>query len=278
MALPTKVVSAAEEVILIDDEAPAEPLHLAPPPAKRPKVEHGASGLVSQTFQCPSCYEEVPAGVGVSLSGRSRYGCGHSLCSGCFQRCVTSQIQQKELSVCPFCPSTHSSVIPNWLIHDVLGRQQAEESARLEQLHLQKMKGGDEALRLWQCPIPDCQNKYLLPPDLDVEKIEDDRRVQECMGCGKRVCIRCRVEEHDSISCDRFRAWRSENNAADASFAEMLASGIIKPCPECSAPILKEQGCNFMTCSVCKSPNHMCWVTGKARYGPSGCGGGHDCH
>lgn len=93
-------------------------------------------------------------------------------------------------------------------------------------------------------------------------------------ACGAFVCVRCerQVEEADKHECPDSAA-----PEVDPASIAMMAK-ICKPCPACGALIQKNEGCNFMTCSVCKDPNHFCWETGKPRYGPNGCGGGHNCH
>jgi hypothetical protein len=100
----------------------------------------------------------------------------------------------------------------------------------------------------------------------------------KCHGCKKKICLRCNMEDHTGVTCTAYQAWKKANAAGDQSYGELILSGLIKPCPNCKAPILKNDGCNFMTCSACKSPNGMCWETGKPRHGPGNCGGGHNCH
>ena len=160
-------------------------------------------------------------------------------------------------------------------------------------------------LQLWQCPILDCtfqgeiQSPHLQRADNGGgggedegkaaaeeddegggEKPVDKGRVFDCPSCRKRVCLACSVEEHSGFTCAAFQAWKKENDGGANAFKAMFDKGLLKPCPnpKCRAPIMKNEGCNFMTCGACNDPKRMCWVTGKARYGPAGCGGGHNCH
>merc|ERR1711860_84522 len=126
--------------------------------------------------------------------------------------------------------------------------------------------------------MPDCTNRFFVPDGFDPSSVPDAERVVSCDGCHKNICVRCNVEEHAGFSCTQFEEWRKENAAADQSYADMMKAGLVKPCPNCAAPILKNDGCNFVTCTSCNSPNGMCWQTGKARYGANSCGGGHGCH
>jgi len=186
------------------------------------------------------------------------------------------QIEKKEPCVCPMCPDTKASMIPSWLVHRILGKDFATAMAEIEQLHLGQANGG--SIRLWQCPTPDCKNQLVLPRWWDHSKITDKRRLLNCHSCKKNICLRCNMEDHTGVTCTEYQDWKKANDAGDQSYAELVLSGLIKPCPNCNAPILKNDGCNFMTCSACKSPNGMCWETGKPRHGPGSCGGGHNCH
>lgn len=111
-----------------------------------------------------------------------------------------------------------------------------------------------------------------------VEPLTDAERVVSCSSCKKQICVLCNVEEHAGWSCAAFGRWKQENESGGQAYADMVAGGLIKPCPNCAAPILKDDGCNFMSCPTCNDEDRMCWVTGKKRYGPHGCGGGHNCH
>lgn len=245
--------------------------------ALSPEYALAQQGIVVDAFECPCCMEQVPAATGVRVAPMPKpMGCDHTMCEDCFKRLVSGQIEQKELSVCPMCPETKAASIPSWLVARVLGKRSAMAMAENEQLHLGQADGGK--IRLWQCPIPDCNNRQVMPRWWDENKITDKRRRLKCAGCSKTICLRCRMEDHVGVTCAAYRAWQEANDAGEHSYAELIKSGLIKPCPNCSAPILKADGCNFMTCSSCKSPNGMCWETGKPRHGPGGCGGGHNCH
>jgi hypothetical protein len=232
-------------------------------------------GTALDAFECQCCFEDVPEMTGLQMSPGA-VGCDHNLCPDCFKRMITGQIENKEPCTCPLCPATRPSIVPSWLVRQVLGDEMAGQLSIIEQIHLGQADGGQ--LRLWQCPIPDCTNRHVIDDDWDPERVPDGQRIVDCGCCNKRICIRCNVEEHSGFTCEQFRVWRQANDSAEQSYGKMMEDGLIKPCPNCNAPILKNEGCNFMTCPTCNDPDRMCWQTGKKRYGPHGCGGGHNCH
>jgi len=234
------------------------------------------AGVVAKAFECPCCFEHILPMNGVYMSPLNNERCGHMMCSVCFERFASGQIEKKELCRCPLCPAAKAHVIPGWLIQRHLGATAAAANSQNEQIHLNQVDGG--RIRLWQCPTPDCTNRHLVPEGWDPKNIADSERVADCTGCGKQICLRCDVEEHAGFSCEQFKEWRAANASAETSYAKMLKTGLIKPCPNCAAPILKNDGCNFIICAKCKCKDGICWETGKPRWGPNSCGGGHQCH
>lgn len=278
-----------DEVLCVSSDAALAAALATPAPSHRPdsnddaeiaaveaQKEADKAGLVAKAFKCPCCMEQVEPLEGVYMSLPANGNCSHMMCVICFRRYASGQIEKKELCRCPICPAAGAHVVPGWIIGQVLGPEAAHANDENEQIHLNQVDGGQ--ISLWHCPTPDCTNQHLLPDGWDRTAIPDDARLLHCEGCGKRICIRCEAEDHVGFSCEQFVEWRKANASAETSYAELLNSGLIKPCPNCAAPILKAAGCNFMTCSSCKCKNGMCWQTGKARWGPKGCGGGHQCH
>ena len=49
----------------------------------------------------------------------------------------------------------------------------------------------------------------------------DSGRVIWCEACEKKICVPCGVEEHAGFSCEAFKKWKEDNEAADASFKEV---------------------------------------------------------
>ena len=75
-------------------------------------------------------------------------------------------------------------------------------------------------------------------------------------GCGSAFCARCGEEAHAPASCSLLSTWldkcRNESETANWILANT------KRCPKCTTRIEKNQGCNHITCSVCKAD--FCWM------------------
>jgi ariadne-1 len=74
--------------------------------------------------------------------------------------------------------------------------------------------------------------------------------------CGNPFCFKCGEESHDPASCTQLGEWslKCQNESETANW--ILAN--TKKCPACSARIEKNQGCNHVTCKMCK--HDFCWI------------------
>ena len=97
------------------------------------------------------------------------------------------------------------------------------------------------------CPTPDCRMVY---------RVSTDGRSHKCGACLADICTSCHMQFHSGLTCAMFK---SEENVEEDFKAWMGKDpNNRKHCPKCSAPIEKNEGCNHMECSLCKS--HMCWL------------------
>jgi ariadne-1 len=65
------------------------------------------------------------------------------------------------------------------------------------------------------------------------------------------------------VKCDALAEWTEKNQSESENVKWILAH--TKPCPKCSKPIEKNQGCNHMHCAVAAGGcgQHFCWMCGK---------------
>jgi hypothetical protein len=84
--------------------------------------------------------------------------------------------------------------------------------------------------------------------------------VSYCPECSTAICVKC-WEEVDECEC-------SETEEEEICEAEIRSSAMIRKCPRCRTPFVKEaDGCNHVTCSVCKAD--LCYFCGMRYIGPS---------
>jgi ariadne-1 len=77
--------------------------------------------------------------------------------------------------------------------------------------------------------------------------------IQLCSKCSIDFCFSCGNEPHQPARCIDFASWR-----AIFGSSQYWVKKNAKPCPRCSVPIEKNNGCNHMRCSQCG--HDFCWL------------------
>jgi hypothetical protein len=96
------------------------------------------------------------------------------------------------------------------------------------------------------CITPDCEQIYCWEAGVET--------VALCSACFVSVCVACKVESHEGLSCAQYQAQR----CGDKEYAQWRKDHDVKACPKCKCDIEKSDGCNHMQCAQCKI--HICWV------------------
>ncbi|XP_040567818.1 uncharacterized protein [Lepeophtheirus salmonis] len=84
------------------------------------------------------------------------------------------------------------------------------------------------------CPTINCGGVYKIT--------NESKNKLTCLECFKDICTRCKVEYHEYLTCEMFQ--RGEKNDLE----ELRQKGVLRPCPECKAPIEKNGGCSTVIC------------------------------
>lgn len=72
-----------------------------------------------------------------------------------------------------------------------------------------------------------------------------------CTRCANHMCVACKRDAHDGVSCADYDSRSSSNSNNDNWTSEKLVNSISRCCPRCSSRIFREGGCPHMTCSRC---------------------------
>jgi len=113
-----------------------------------------------------------------------------------------------------------------------------------------------------QCPVPDCKG-------IAIRSDMDDREEVICANCNFCYCSLCRKMYHYRTTCEEATSWGTEQTTRRKGHSTMkrlkeeeqdsinAVKSISTPCPKCLAPVQKTEGCDHMTCSICKV--EFCW-------------------
>nr|XP_033812461.1 E3 ubiquitin-protein ligase RNF19B isoform X1 [Geotrypetes seraphini] len=240
-------VPAAAAVVVTE----AEPL---PPPR--------ASSPAASLLECPLCLVRLPpAKVPELLS------CQHRSCLDCLRQYLRIEITESRVNIsCPECPERLSPQ------HIGLILQDPPLMLKYEEFMLRRCLAADPDCR-W-CPAPDCGYAVIAYGCASCPKLTCERD-----GCQTEFCYHCKQLWHPNQTCDMARQQRAQTLQVRSKHTSGQDSGSaddIKPCPRCSAYIIKmnDGSCNHMTCAVCGC--EFCWLCMKEisdlhYLSPSGC-------
>jgi len=186
---------------------------------------------------------------------------GHLFCRGCIQAYAQSAISGEGKSTLTCIAGECAERFPRAQLEACLEpktMQLLEEREQEESVRLACGEEGNETLA--QCP--NCRYKCYLPPG---------NKVIECQNpdCMKATCIQCNGDwaDHCGIPCHEFESKDEESLRVKAE--EKMTAALLRVCHKCKTPLLKEEGCNKLTCRcgakmcyICRTPikdySHFC--------------------
>lgn len=106
---------------------------------------------------------------------------------------------------------------------------------------------------LASCPF--CPYAAEYPP------VEIDKEFRcQAPDCEKISCRLCKLESHIPKSCEEHA--KENGLSIRRQIEEAMSAALIRKCNKCSAPFVKDEGCNKMTCTQCR--NIQCYVCSKS--------------
>ncbi|KAK2751470.1 hypothetical protein FQN55_000745 [Onygenales sp. PD_40] len=195
-------------------------------------------------MECQCCYADVPINRTIPCTGEEL----HFFCYVCVKTSAETQvgimkyeINCMDMSGCAasFDKASLTKAIGDPLIKKLEELQQRDEIAKagIEDLH--------------ECPF--CDFKAICPP------VEQDREFRcENPECRKVSCRLCNLASHIPKTCEEAN---DKKTPARQKVEEAMSEALIRTCPKCKVKIVKEDGCNKMSCVKCRTM--MCYVCKK---------------
>jgi hypothetical protein len=161
--------------------------------------------------------------------------CNHSFCNSCIKSFVLIKILEGDVLDlrCPNCYIPMTS-------DDIRSLVPEETFKKFQNFISVKELLKDKNVRL--CPQPDCRG-------FDVSS--SSNRSLTCRLCRYQYCFDC---------CEPWHKGRCPK-PKDLKFQSWGKSQNMKLCPRCRCFVLRNGGCNHMTCSKCATP--WCWICGQ---------------
>lgn len=208
---------------------------------------------------CKICFDAFP------VSDMAAARCKHYFCRTCWKGYVHTAVDSGPACLDLRCPDpVCRAVVPTALVLDSCD---AAHQSRYKEFSLRSFV--DDNKRLAWCTAPGCTNAAEALIDAPREPLD-----VHCL-CGNSFCFTCKEEAHRPVDCETVRAWLIKNSAESENMTWILAN--TKPCPKCTRPIEKNQGCMHMTCSQCR--HEFCWLcTGPWSEHGERTGGFYNCN
>ncbi|KAI4219412.1 MAG: hypothetical protein L6R36_008339 [Xanthoria steineri] len=185
-----------------------------------------------QVLECGSCFDEVPINKVTFCNGDEP----HSACFECATTWVKTRIGESRYQlpciVGAACKATYSR-------HERMRFLEPQMIEKLERLEQQTCLREANLPNLEECPF--CDFAAECPP------VEVDKEFR-CGNteCQKISCRKCKVATHIPLSCEEFK---KENGLTERhQIEEARTQALLRQCPKCKKMILKEGGCNKMSC------------------------------
>lgn len=84
---------------------------------------------------------------------------------------------------------------------------------------------------------------------------ESEDPMMTCKVCQFKVCVVHKLPWHEGMTCEQFDAQDSEIERQELEHASMqLVADTAKPCPKCGHGVVKEVGCDELTCKFPPPP------------------------
>lgn len=195
---------------------------------------------------CGTCFCDVP------VADTTAMDCGHAFCNECWRGHFKVQISEGK-SRRLTCMGVKCDIIcdERKVLSVLAGGSEHSELADKYKNSLLESYIEDNKRVKW-CPSrPHCGNAVRVEGD-------ETHLEPECL-CGERFCFHCGLEPHSPCTCEMWHAWK--HKCADDSETNNWISANTKPCPKCSKPVEKNQGCNLV---VCMCGQAFCWLCGQA--------------
>ncbi|XP_028393114.1 ankyrin repeat and IBR domain-containing protein 1-like [Dendronephthya gigantea] len=200
--------------------------------------------------------------------------CGHKFCTPCWKSYLSLKIIDGDISNIK-CPSFKCTcLVPVDVIESVVPKDVAKKYGRFD---IKAFVDANPNLK-W-CPFPQCDNAVQLPNHQSREYVVGAGAVSETaplvVDCGNEhyFCWYCMEQSHEPSTCEGWKRWLDaikeilpklpKQDIKECPETERVANSLwlitnSKPCPKCSSPIQKNEGCNHIKCTKCK--HEFCWV------------------
>ena len=220
--------------------------------SEQDKIDNSAS---NSAITCSICYDTIPLSETICLN------CSHKFCRyfdyiyvtygtnniNCMNRsCYGQYLKVKVENEGSLCVKTHcpepkcTERVPDSLFKELLDERSFN---KYREFSIKNFIETSNFMRY--CPAASC-NKVAIGRGITTVVCQ----------CSNPFCFRCGEEAHDPATCSQLSQWLEKCRDESETVNWMIVN--TKKCLKCEALTEKTQGCNHMTCRLCK--HEYCWI------------------
>ena len=198
---------------------------------------------------CKVCEEEIE-NEEIIKRNRCKY-CKEIFCDFCYYNHLKESIKSAKVNI--YCPNCNNILKEGEIIQKIYetSDQEKKEAEELINIFKKNIKNfeiiNNKNIRF--CPIIGCDSFAVKEKDIFV-KCEK----------GHKFCFNCEKQWHKNRKCEN-------EEEIEKSFEEFKKKLNTKECPKCTIISIKNEGCNHITCTYCKS--NWCWICEKQIQNPN---------
>jgi hypothetical protein len=231
-APPKKKKKTTSSIDLTDDDFNID--EIPSPPEISPNFDLTGEDPVKE---CKICYDDINI-----YSIFHFKNCDHSGCHKCFEKFIISKIEEKSFPIlCPFCKE-------EILDSDIFSILNSQMYSKFEDFRFNHFLEKNQDFKC--CLTPECTNGVFW------NEKDNESGIWRCNICKKKYCLKCSDVDHTG-TCEQFKQWKIDNGEVESKMEEMIRNKTIRLCPGCKCATQKNNGCNGMTCTRCKTG--WCW-------------------
>ncbi|BEJ05689.1 hypothetical protein CcaverHIS641_0302110 [Cutaneotrichosporon cavernicola] len=174
---------------------------------------------------------------------------GHMFCRQCVTSLAENKLGEQLTNITCMDISQCDAAFTDAVLADVCGEKTMSLYHRLRQIKDLEMAAIDGLESCPSCPFA-----------MVIEN--PDEKLFRCFNpdCNKVTCRKCKRPDHIPKRCEEVE----ENFKLDKRHAieEAMSAALMRRCPKCDKPYLKESGCNKITCQNCRTVS--CYICQKA--------------
>ncbi|KAL6637467.1 hypothetical protein ACP70R_025039 [Stipagrostis hirtigluma subsp. patula] len=189
------------------------------------------AAAASTSVTCNVCFEDF------SLRDISTVDCGHSFCNDCWTAYFVAAIDsgKKQIRCMEVkCPAICDEAV----VQRLLAREHPGAAERFDGFLLQSYVDDNDGMVKWRPSVPHCGRA--------IRVADGEPRCEVECPCGASFCFACAAPAHSPCPCAMWERWEAKGRGESENVKWILAN--TKSCPKCFKPIVKEGGCNLVTC------------------------------